>query len=1074
MKHRKRVFSKINVIKGTKGVISIFLAILMVPFTTLAGALLTAARVNSASTIYDEMMSNAADSTLADWDSFLKDRFGLLAVNQDSENADYVNDTFKSYLEKNSDVLSNTFFNISSNATGLYSLADTDILKYQILEYSKLSVPTALATNALDIDGIMKSLVNMIPGSQWLNVISSGASMGSAMVDLANSLRALSEAAGNTVHDRTSYTFKFNFFYMSVKNLSDKIAERDSTIAQLESEIENLRTQVEQYGEEATRLTNEVQNLENKKTALQNLLDKLNSQGVTSDNWNSNEDIQDTIDDVVDNGYYTKPDDFDSKTYDDFKKEIKELIDDLSETIKTKKKSDVYQKSAEANNDLANKRSELETKKAQFENEINNLKNAASGEKTLYINAISTLIESLQNEKDKKNEAISAAESTKTNMSSTINSYVDVLSEEDKDKIENQKKVMQDESKKVDEKYSDTFTYETQMDLKNYYNWVGTLAEESESTNENMRNLRNKGSEIANNAVDNGINKISQYTDTKYDEQVRLLQQIKGRVGEYDISAIDTPVLATDSQGSAFHQRYYVDLESTLTKEIVAEAEATVLNELASDSLWDIIKALVNVLKALLSMLLPWDPDLNAKIDSEYYAPISQGWANLSKSNAEDKALSEKYKELFGSSGATDLFADDDADILTCLKTIFEDFNGISGKFDGPLRTITSLFDFGGTIKYIEEKVADIKTQFGKIVDWFSNLAQKFYDKTLLVGYLSYSTSCRTTYTGSSLTGAKFNLRGQTTTTDEELKEGICLNGLVTLFSKTFTGDKSKCFVGAEQEYLLNGKDSEIANQALTWLEIYVFRFVCNIFSIITSTEVATMASCCGPFAWLMYVIVILLEPFIDTALISNGGSVAIVKSGLFLTPSGISSLVNEVLNTLTSSAVSLNQQQKDDIRKDFTNAVDKIGKKTYPAGVIDYSPNVYYIDDNNAGESKLQWSVKYTKEVEIDEQGYKSTKEKTIFKYKREFFKFDYQTYIFLYMFFCSSDKLVERFRNLIQYEAIQKYGPDDTDGNNPVFDLSKSYTYLRCEAQFSTNEFIKLSGSDINMKKRLLYRGY
>ena len=76
----------------------------------------------------------------------------------------------------------------------------------------------------------------------------------------------------------------------------------------------------------------------------------------------------------------------------------------------------------------------------------------------------------------------------------------------------------------------------------------------------------------------------------------------------------------------------------------------------------------------------------------------------------------------------------------------------------------------------------------------------------------------------------------------------------------------------------------------------------------------------------------------------------------------------------------------------------------------------------------------------------------------------------------FCSTEKLLNNFRDIVQMEAVQnmyvKNGESGWDDIN--FDLARSYTYLRAEASFSTNEFISLSGGNINMKKRLLYRGY
>ena len=154
-------------INGTKGVISLFLACLLVPFTTLACALLTAARINSAVAIFDEALCNASNSTLGTYDSFLRKRFGLLAMEQNTSGKaaiggnpysvdDLINDTFNEFLKENLKTLSNTYITSQAEAKGVYSLADTDVLLAQILEYSKYSVPTKMLTDGLDLDDLAR------------------------------------------------------------------------------------------------------------------------------------------------------------------------------------------------------------------------------------------------------------------------------------------------------------------------------------------------------------------------------------------------------------------------------------------------------------------------------------------------------------------------------------------------------------------------------------------------------------------------------------------------------------------------------------------------------------------------------------------------------------------------------------------------------------------------------------------------------------------------------------------------------------------------------------------------------
>ena len=76
LKIKRVIHRRYKYINGTKGVISIFLALVILPFTTIAGSLVNAARVNSAVAIFDEALCNASNSTLGTYDKFLRKRFG--------------------------------------------------------------------------------------------------------------------------------------------------------------------------------------------------------------------------------------------------------------------------------------------------------------------------------------------------------------------------------------------------------------------------------------------------------------------------------------------------------------------------------------------------------------------------------------------------------------------------------------------------------------------------------------------------------------------------------------------------------------------------------------------------------------------------------------------------------------------------------------------------------------------------------------------------------------------------------------------------------------------------------------
>lgn len=147
----------------TKGVISVFLILIMLPLFTVAVLLVDGTRYQSAKTMIQEAGDLAAYSTIASYNMDLKDEFGLFAIDDDnmsesfkkyftdtlgfSENqAGEYSDKIQSLLNSaifKSNYNSANFFNMynfkveNATATPLHSLSDPGVLQNQIVEYTK-------------------------------------------------------------------------------------------------------------------------------------------------------------------------------------------------------------------------------------------------------------------------------------------------------------------------------------------------------------------------------------------------------------------------------------------------------------------------------------------------------------------------------------------------------------------------------------------------------------------------------------------------------------------------------------------------------------------------------------------------------------------------------------------------------------------------------------------------------------------------------------------------------------------------------------------------------------------------
>lgn len=133
---------KERLIKRTEGIISLLLIVLLVPFYSVAAILEEVGRYQSALRGLDSAISSSEMSVLAQYDQFLMDRFALLAIDQNKN----IDQQFLSYLKKQDtqDTRSFSLSNAQTKATGVYPLADIEVLYQQINEFSTYTVPTKL------------------------------------------------------------------------------------------------------------------------------------------------------------------------------------------------------------------------------------------------------------------------------------------------------------------------------------------------------------------------------------------------------------------------------------------------------------------------------------------------------------------------------------------------------------------------------------------------------------------------------------------------------------------------------------------------------------------------------------------------------------------------------------------------------------------------------------------------------------------------------------------------------------------------------------------------------------------
>lgn len=927
-----------TVINGTKGVISLFLAILMLPFTIFVGALVNANRVNSAASIFDEALCNAANSTLGTYTPFLKKRFGLLALKYDVKGTLSQNDvqecisgTFSDYMKINCGALSNTFLEPDYQAKGVYPLSDPTVMKGQILQFSKYSVPKQLVEDTLDIDGLIKKFESLIPGYAFFDSIKNIAGTADSCMTYADNISFLKDCA--------------------------------------DTQDQNYKNYEKAYTEFASAITsyhNAQKALEDAKAAAANADE----------------------DGVADSSAVTK-----------------------AETA------------------LANAKTTLATKRSA------------------YASAIKALYDSMK--KVAEQQATVNSDTTKISQNTADTLVGLVKSSNEQAKINNDKalaenaRALKDLQTAYDKNEIDKATFEARK---------SSIEQDNKRIQDDTLRLKAEGQavSIGSKQWDASYKKLTNAEKVQntehYNPLLAKLDALHTTVNAYDCDAAPTVDKNT----------YFCDLsEQLLTKTDVEGYEDSIVDTIAKDSIITYFTATINFFKALVSLGFTYNLNLNAKINTSFYHNTYGGLPSqkdrsryplVDSETAADRKTSEHYKDIL---------------------------SGYSTSLDYPEPSGTTIEDVGTKLgELLELFVSSPLTLTGKLISIVTNLVKMFkiiyklfdclvtlvkalintdigsfiYQKILVTGYLNYVTPCRTTFqSGTKLT--------QTSSAD-------------VLLGDSGVADEGLCFRGAEREYLVFGHTDETQNQRSAFLIIYALRIITNIVPVVTNTDVTSFAHelsllpYIGLFVAVAYeVCVCFAEAFIDTLLMVWGQEIPLVKTIVYLTPSGLSYLLKDAKGIVPN-----------DILAEYQKGQKKTAAGSDPPAQETTEPSVSLDKDE-------------PKKTDTDKN--KNNEEK---KPKNSGYLYvSYEDFLFFSMSLVPTDTLLKRFADIVEMEANWDahrslgsgggFRDSDTEplGGTALFDLDYAYTYVRASGSFRMSEFIpspQIPG--FTSKKRVIYRGY
>jgi len=490
-----------------------------------------------------------------------------------------------------------------------------------------------------------------------------------------------------------------------------------------------------------------------------------------------------------------------------------------------------------------------------------------------------------------------------------------------------------------------------------------------------------------------------------------------------------------------------------ITAALYGEMENTIKG---SDSTIDLVRSLKDLLYQIIGTKVLYDGSLDSNLDPS---------------------------ELINQSGVLDLGTAEITDSVVNLLSSIWQF--LMAAADG---------DFFATLTALGTFLQSLVTFFKGIFDWASSRLQNLGrllsggeslgKNFLLYGYGVYNMPNRTNYSdGSSLTGYEysniFEMAGGT------YNIGF-LDGDFWHYPKMDNVEGSdKLYKGAELEYLLTGSNSEKGAQVGTFFNGFLLRLVSNL-PAIASSDWITETSVTGPFVVVVFVILLLLESFIDMILLVNKQSVSLIKMKAYMSTEGISNFIEDF-----SKCRGLNDETAKQIKKGTQDTADKIAaeaknkinstfggttesseesdnndSKTENAESKATKDTTKPDNDNSNSENNASKATKDSTKPQNDNSNSGNTvpqepKETTAteamgLKDEKGFMKLDYGEHCLILMLLgTNQDQYLMRLQNLVQLEAKEKY-KEKTD-----YHLSKAYTGITATTEYQLNEFVPITKS-------------
>lgn len=223
---KKKKIIKVRIIKGINGSISILLCLLLTPFLSVTLGLVEYARYQEVLEITDEIYELTGISVLSDYDKYIHDRFGLLSTTQENT----LGSGADALLQTNAGILGNQISVSNPSFTGKFSLANTEVLRRQVVDFSELTATTAVLAEDFNLEELLEKLQGVSQFQDIMNTLDGMSDFADALGDAVDALDDLKTAVTNLQTSITTATTNANTLASDFADLFKKLGDNGITL----------------------------------------------------------------------------------------------------------------------------------------------------------------------------------------------------------------------------------------------------------------------------------------------------------------------------------------------------------------------------------------------------------------------------------------------------------------------------------------------------------------------------------------------------------------------------------------------------------------------------------------------------------------------------------------------------------------------------------------------------------------------------------------------------------------------------------------------------------------------------